>query len=180
MCHHHHQPHHRCYSHLALLSAHARYHVIGTYPCSALLTNHSLTHQHFPTPSKIPQKPDVNSSVIAPHLDAPSFTHVPPLSGSRRIVGVFSHTLADEPSGCVLLKWLPSSSRQTPADGVRASCAPGPGSVRMLIPGCFPEVVLLPPCQSAKLPVSHQSLALGFQSPVYLSLESRTRYSPVG
>lgn len=77
MCHHHHQPHHRCHPHLALLSAHARYHVIGTYLCSALLTNHSLTHQHFPTPSKIPQKPDVNSSVIAPHLDAPSFTHLP-------------------------------------------------------------------------------------------------------
>lgn len=49
-----------------------------------------LYHQHFPTPLKIPQKPDVNSSVIAPHLDAPSFTRVGPLlSDPLRIVESF-------------------------------------------------------------------------------------------
>lgn len=119
---HHYQQLHHPYHHPWPFSLHTpQYYVIGTSLCSAILTNGSLNHQHFPTPLKIPQKPDVNSSVIAPHLDAPSFTHVPLLSGSQRIVGVFSHTLADEPLGCVLLKLLPSSFRQMPADGVRAS-----------------------------------------------------------
>lgn len=81
-----------------------KYYIIGTYLCSALLTNHSLNHQRFPTPLKIPQKPDVNSSVIAPHLDAPSFTHVPPSAASVR---------------------SPENSRASPANTVGGEC---PGS----------------------------------------------------
>lgn len=72
------------------------YYIIGTYVCSALLTNPSLNHQHFPTPLKIPQKPDVNSSIIAPHFDAPSFTHIRPLPSDPLRIVALSQQISSE------------------------------------------------------------------------------------